>query len=174
MENSCGVRSIPWTFLFLQLMIFCYGWYTMDFTMVIPSTMVNSPEIWGNIVDMVIFFQPPQAMLSTQRSRFIPGSPSVFHPRQSAQIFTGEDMTMIWAKHEVLSPGFQYLKRETLQEINISHLGKRKLIFKTALERDTLVPRRVTFSWSEVWYFQLLMSSMSSRNSITCLFRKYL
>ena len=31
----------------------------------------------------------------------------------------------------------------TLQGINISHLGKRKLIFKTALERDMLVPRRV-------------------------------
>ena len=30
-----------------------------------------------------------------------------------------------------------------LQGINISHLGKRKLIFKTALERDMLVPRRV-------------------------------
>ena len=31
----------------------------------------------------------------------------------------------------------------TLQGINISHLGKRNLIFKTALERDMLVPRRV-------------------------------
>jgi len=30
----------------------------------------------------------------------------------------------------------------TLQGINISHLGKRKLIFKTALERDMLFPRR--------------------------------
>jgi len=30
----------------------------------------------------------------------------------------------------------------TLQGINISHLGKRKLISKTALERDMLVPRK--------------------------------
>ena len=38
----------------------------------------------------------------------------------------------------------------TLQGINISHLGKRKLIFKTVLERDMLVPRRVIFSFF-VW-----------------------
>jgi len=34
-----------------------------------------------------------------------------------------------------------------LQGINISHLGKRKLIFKTVLERDMLVPGRVIFSF---------------------------
>jgi len=31
----------------------------------------------------------------------------------------------------------------TLQGTNISHLGKRKIIFKNALVRDMLVPRRV-------------------------------
>ena len=36
--------------------------------------------------------------------------------------------------------------RITLQGINISHLGKWKLTFKTALERDMLVPRRVLFN----------------------------
>ena len=35
----------------------------------------------------------------------------------------------------------------TLHKINISHLGKGKLIFKTALERDMLVPRRVYTSF---------------------------
>jgi len=34
----------------------------------------------------------------------------------------------------------------TLQGINISHLQKRKIIFKTALERDMLVPWRVYIS----------------------------
>ena len=34
----------------------------------------------------------------------------------------------------------------TLQEINISHLGKRKIIFKSALGWDMLVPRRVYIS----------------------------
>jgi len=38
--------------------------------------------------------------------------------------------------------GHQF-RMDTLQGINISHPGKRKLIFKTALERDMLVPRRV-------------------------------
>ena len=43
----------------------------------------------------------------------------------------------------------------TLQGINISHLGKRKLIFKTALERDMLVPRRVSIKMKEFlsWTF---------------------
>ena len=36
-----------------------------------------------------------------------------------------------------------YVLLYTLQGINISHLGKRKLVFKTALEGDMLVPRRV-------------------------------
>ena len=34
-------------------------------------------------------------------------------------------------------------KLVTLQEINISHLGKRKIIFKYALSRDMLIPWRV-------------------------------
>ena len=38
----------------------------------------------------------------------------------------------------------------TLQGINISHLGKRKLIFKNALEGDMLIPWRVTF-WTQTW-----------------------
>ena len=42
-----------------------------------------------------------------------------------------------------LKIGLYQKETSTLQGINISHLGKRKLIFKTALERDMLVPRRV-------------------------------
>jgi len=39
------------------------------------------------------------------------------------------------------------------QGINISHLGKRKLIFRPALERDMLVPRRVPYSIINLrWY----------------------
>ena len=37
-----------------------------------------------------------------------------------------------------------YFGGGTLQETNISHLGKRKLIFKHALVRDMLVPSRVS------------------------------
>ena len=48
--------------------------------------------------------------------------------------------------HEVSPMYFPY-KHEfqwyTLQEINISHLGKRKIIFKMDFSRDMLVPRRV-------------------------------
>jgi len=32
---------------------------------------------------------------------------------------------------------------DTLQEINISHLGKRKIIFKMDFSGDMLVPRKV-------------------------------
>ena len=34
----------------------------------------------------------------------------------------------------------------TLQEINISHLGKRKIIFKYALSGDMLIPWRVSLN----------------------------
>jgi len=37
------------------------------------------------------------------------------------------------------------IKRPTLQGINISYLGKRKIIFKSAFLWDMLVPRRVFF-----------------------------
>ena len=47
---------------------------------------------------------------------------------------------IIW---QVLNPRAIGVLRIFLQGINISHLGKRKIIFKTALERDMLVPRRV-------------------------------
>ena len=36
---------------------------------------------------------------------------------------------------------------DTLWGINISHLGKRKTIFKIVFSRDMLVPRRVHFLW---------------------------
>ena len=39
--------------------------------------------------------------------------------------------------------GWTYL-RHTIQEINISHLGKRKIIFKMDFSGDMLVPRRVS------------------------------
>jgi len=37
------------------------------------------------------------------------------------------------------------MKGDTLQEINISHLGKRKIIFKMPFLGDMLVPWRVCF-----------------------------
>jgi len=40
------------------------------------------------------------------------------------------------------------MKITTLYGTNISHLGKRKIIFKSALVRDMLVPRRVK---QKVW-----------------------
>ena len=39
-----------------------------------------------------------------------------------------------------------FSKEVTLQETNISHLGKRKIIFKTAVVGDMVVPRRVFIS----------------------------
>ena len=44
-----------------------------------------------------------------------------------------------YSKRKVSSPKHQF----TLQEINISHLGKRKIIFKMDFSGDMLVPRRV-------------------------------
>ena len=41
--------------------------------------------------------------------------------------------------------GVSYWDWDTLQETNISHLWKRKIIFKIAISRDMLVPRRVFF-----------------------------
>jgi len=43
--------------------------------------------------------------------------------------------------------GFTIFSKEvTLQETNISHLGKRKIIFKTPVVGDMLVPWRVFIS----------------------------
>ena len=41
------------------------------------------------------------------------------------------------------------LRKTTLQGTNISHLGKRKIVFQSALGGDMLVPRRVTWRWLE-------------------------
>jgi len=43
----------------------------------------------------------------------------------------------IWEKNNPVN--------DTLQGINISHLGKRKIIFKMPFLRDMLVPWRVNF-----------------------------
>ena len=68
--------------------------------------------------------------------------------------------------------------RNTLQGINISHLGKRKIIFKMPFLGDMLVPSKVLFQqdfphffgglwpcffwgdsfWSKVWKLSLLLS----------------
>ena len=42
-------------------------------------------------------------------------------------------------------------QRSTLQGINISHLGKRKIIFKMPIFGDMLVPWRV-YSWLIMWH----------------------
>ena len=42
-------------------------------------------------------------------------------------------------------PGYNICQKHTLQDINISHLGKRKIIFKMPFLRDMLVPCRVVF-----------------------------
>ena len=45
----------------------------------------------------------------------------------------------------LLSGGsFMFFFRNTLQGTDMSHLGKRKIIFKSAVEGDMLVPRRVS------------------------------
>ena len=46
--------------------------------------------------------------------------------------------------------GKKHLDESTLQEINISYLGKRKIIFKMPFLGDMLVPWRVS-TWTEKW-----------------------
>ena len=43
--------------------------------------------------------------------------------------------------------------KDTLQGTNISHLGKRKIIFKMPLKGDMLVPRRVVVAESYCFFF---------------------
>ena len=54
--------------------------------------------------------------------------------------------TMVFIKHLKKNRGIQrlkYVQINPLQGTNISHLEKRKIIFKMALKGDMLVPRRV-------------------------------
>ena len=69
---------------------------------------------------------------------------------------------IIW---QVLNPRAIGVLRIFLQGINISHLGKRKLIFKTALGRDMLVPRRV--------FLQILGFSMFHPQKIAVRYSKF-
>ena len=69
--------------------------------------------------------------------------------------------------HSVMSPThnpFQQIS-STLQGINISHLGKRKIIFKMSFLGDMLVPWRVYFKSSllirNVWDFQEAKASLN-------------
>ena len=52
----------------------------------------------------------------------------------------------------------------TLQEINMSHLGKRKIIFKMPFLGDMLVPWRVVTKNNDVSSFTHLASPVSSQN----------
>ncbi len=49
----------------------------------------------------------------------------------------------LWKHHDYIFVLFIYIYLYTLQGTNMSHLGKRKIIFKSALIGDMLVPRRV-------------------------------
>ena len=66
---------------------------------------------------------------------------SLRNPNHRAAKPPSQTVTWIIKTNEIL--GDWMVKIFTLQGINISHLGKRKLIFKTALERGMLVRRRV-------------------------------
>ena len=54
----------------------------------------------------------------------------------------------------------------TLQGINISHLGKRKIIFKMPFLRDILIPWRVTVPLvgAQPWILPLICSSFRRKN----------
>ena len=56
-----------------------------------------------------------------------------------------EDPMEIPIKNGMIWGWYHYFRKPpyTLQEINISHLGKRKIIFKMDFSGDMLVPRRV-------------------------------
>ena len=59
----------------------------------------------------------------------------------------------VLSKHRIWQRLKVWMSGDTLQEINISHLGKRKIIFKMPFWRDMLVPWRV-FVWlfSSTWW----------------------
>jgi len=53
---------------------------------------------------------------------------------------------LIFSETNSIHPDFVVDKKITLQGINISHLGKRKIIFKMPFLEDMSVPWRVTLN----------------------------
>jgi len=75
---------------------------------------------------------------------------------------SADKWTMFKRKFDLPTSNHQF-SGDTLQGINISHLGKRKIIFKMPFLGDMLVPWRVYVSFQRNIYFMTLNNSHLQR-----------
>ena len=129
-----------------------------------PIYFIFSPT-WGRFPFWLIFFQKGWFNHHLEKPRFAEDSVFLFICSTRATwllLGLGEGPCV---QNE--NPGCRTCRiMLTLQGINISHLGKRKLIFKTALERDMLVPRRVVLNVIRYVFVNCLISWLPMRNPL--------
>ena len=118
------------------------------------------------------FSKPLHLLLGT---RTIPQSQQGVNLRLSLlshAFINGENHPRIGHTSKWLGSTSHLFGKGTLQGINISHLGKRKIIFKMPFLGDMLVPWRVfaiggwqTWSWTDLFFFMVISTTSIHSNT---------